>query len=81
LAAFLAELTDRRKPGTDRKLENYKQKLQETAKQINEQGLTKAHEDHLGNLKLYLTQAGSAQGERKESKTSKAGKSGSSQTS
>ncbi len=34
LAAFLAELTDRRKPGTDRKLENYKQKLQETAKQF-----------------------------------------------
>ena len=74
LAAFSAELTDRRKPETDRKFEKYKQKLQETAKQINEQGLTKAHEEHLGSLKLILAQAGSAQGERKESKNSKAGR-------
>ena len=40
LAAFSAELSDRRKPWTDRTLENYKQKLQKTAKQINKEGLT-----------------------------------------
>lgn len=74
LAAFSAELTDRRKPWTDQALENYKEKLQETAKQINEQGLTETYEGHLDSLKLSLAQAGCAQTERKKSKLSKAGR-------
>ncbi|KAL9124348.1 MAG: hypothetical protein Q9217_006315 [Psora testacea] len=74
LAAFSAELTDRRKPWMDQALENYKEKLQQTAKQINEQGLTETHEANLDSLKLSLAQTGCAQTERKESKPSKAGR-------
>lgn len=74
LAAFSAELSDRREPSTDRALENYKKKLQKTAKQINKQGLTETHESDLDSLKISLTQAGSAQVEREESQPSKAGR-------
>ena len=74
LAAFSAELIDRRGLCTDQSLETYKEKLQETAKQINEQGLTKTYESYLGSLKLSLTQAGCDQNERTESKPSKAGR-------
>lgn len=73
LAALSAELTDRREPSTDRALEDYKEKLQKIAKQINKQGLTETHEGDLDNLKISLAQAGSAQVEREESQPSKAG--------
>ena len=68
LAAFSAELTDRRMPWPDHELQNYKKKLQETARQINEQELTRTHKANLDSLTGY------AQHERKESKQSKAGK-------
>ena len=74
LAAFSAELIDRRKPWTDQALENYKEKLQKTAKQINEQGLTETHEGHLKSLKSSLAQAGYAQAEGNETQPSKAGR-------
>ena len=74
LAAFSAELSDRRQPWTDEALEDYKGKLQETAKQINEHRLTKQHELHLDNSRSSLSQAGSAQIEGKESNQSKAGR-------
>lgn len=54
LAAFSAELTDRRKPWTDQALENYKEKLQETAKQINEQGLSENARRPFGQFKIIF---------------------------
>ena len=74
LAAFSAELCDRREPSTDRALEGYKKKLRQIAKQINKQGLTETHEGDLDSLKISLAQAGSAQVERDESQPSKAGR-------
>lgn len=74
LAAFSAELSDRREPSTDRALEDYKKKLQKIAKQINKQGLTETHKGDLDSLKISLAQAGSAQVEREESQPSKAGR-------
>ena len=74
LAAFSAELSDRREPWTDQALEINKEKLKVTAQHINKQGLTEMHEANLDSLKLPLAQAECAQNERKESKPSKAGK-------
>ena len=61
LAAFFAELIDRRKPWTDQQFENIKPKFHETAKIMNEQRLTEMHDGQLNNLKLFLAQTGSAQ--------------------
>ena len=70
LAVFSAELIDRRKFWTDRQFENIKRKFHETAKIINEQGLTEMHEGQLNNLKLFLAQTRSAQ-KRTECKNGK----------
>ena len=64
LAAFSAELADRREPSRDQTLEKYKKMLQETAKQINEQGLTRTHKGYLGSLNESLAQAGHAQSKK-----------------
>ena len=69
LAALSAELDDRRNTRKDENLESYKRMLWETAKQINEQGLTETHERCLGSLGSFLAQA---EVERKESKFDKA---------
>ena len=71
LSAFSTELIDRRKPYKDQTLENHELMLQETAKHINTQGLTKTHEIYLGNLDSALAQAACAQAERKESKAAR----------
>lgn len=72
LAAFSAELTDRRKPWRDQKLEDYKKMLQKTAKRINEQGLTKTHKVYMHSLDSSLAQAGCARIEGQDNKASKA---------
>lgn len=82
LAAFSAELSDRRNPWTDPKLENFKQKLQETAKKINEQGLTKTHEGHLDRSYNWRKQDPPKENARKANQARLGGNiSGSSQTS
>ena len=69
LSAFSAELTDRRQPWCDKVFEDCKEMLQETARQINKQGLTQTHEKYLDSLNLFLSQAGC---DPKMNKTSKA---------
>ena len=66
LSAFSAELTDRRQPWTDQSFEEYKKLLEDTAQQINVQGLTTKHEKYLQSLKSFLVQA------QEENKISKA---------
>lgn len=58
LSAFSAELADRRQPWCDNKMENYKKLLQNTAQEINKQGLTQTHETYLDSLNSFLIEAG-----------------------
>jgi len=71
LAAFFAELADRRKPCSDKTLDDSCGMLRESAKRINDTGLNKGEEDCLSNLHLYLTGPGDGQKERNERKAAR----------
>jgi len=71
LATFFAELTDRRKPWNDTRLEDSCDMLRKTAKHINNEGFTEGHERYLDNLHLYLAGPGDAQKERNEPKAAR----------
>ena len=70
-AAFLAELVDRRRPWTDRALENYYVTLQQNAKRINNKGLTEKHKLQLDGVYTTLADPGDTQSERSEKKVAR----------
>ena len=71
LAAFFAELADRRKPCSDKTLDDSCGMLRETANRINNTRLNKGEEDCLSNLHLYLRGPGDGQKERNEPKAAR----------
>jgi hypothetical protein len=67
-AALFTELSDRRHPWKDQKLDNYQDMLLKNANQINEEGLTIKHELYLNQLCTFLADPDDAQTERNEIK-------------
>ncbi|KAL8912015.1 MAG: hypothetical protein Q9171_002928 [Xanthocarpia ochracea] len=67
-AAFLTELTDRRRPWRDCALEDYCDLLQQDAKHVNKKGLTKEHKHQLQGVYTFLADLGDNQTERNEKK-------------
>lgn len=67
-AALFTELSDRRRPWKDQKLEDYQDILLKKANQINEKGLTNEHEHYLNQLYTFLADPDDAQTERNEIK-------------
>lgn len=70
-AAFLIELTDRRRPWRDYALEDYCDILQQTANRINKKGLTKEQELQLQGVYTYLADSGDTQAERNDKKVAR----------
>ena len=70
-AAFLTELTDRRRPWRDHALEDYYNILQRNASRINKKGLTKDQELQLQGIYIFLADLGDTQAERNEKKVAR----------
>jgi len=70
-AAFLTELTDRRRPWTDCALEEYYVILQRDANHIKKKGLTQEHELRLQGVYTFLADPGDTQTERNEKKAAR----------
>lgn len=71
LAAFFAELADRRNPCSDKTLDDSCSMLRKSAKRINDVGLNKGEEDCMSNLHLYLTGPCDGKKERNEPKAAR----------
>ena len=67
-AALFTELSDRRHPWKDQKLEDYQDMLLKNANQIKEEGLNNEHELYLDRLCTFLADPDDAQTERIEIK-------------
>jgi len=70
-AAFFTELSDRRQPWKDRKVEAYYDMLLKNANHINRRGLTNEHKGYLNNLYTLLADPSDAQTERNDMKVAR----------